>query len=316
MSPVRRNVPAAGALLWRRRQGALQVLLVHRAKYDDWSWPKGKLDPGETWNGAAAREVLEETGLRPRLGLPLPLSRYTLPKGDVKHVRYWAAQVAGGDGKLVNEIDKVVWLSPTLAARRLTNDRNIEQLDALVAADQMGRLDTWPLLVVRHADAIRRDRWKGEDRDRPLSHSGAARADAIVPLLDAYDVSKVVSSPAERCLATVLPYSTKAHARVRTKNGLSEEGFEADSTKVVKHVLRALDEQLPVAICTHRPLIPSVLTTLADHCEPGSRPEKTLVRLSDQGLEKGEVLVCQILEHGPRAQVVGVERLRPSVPAQ
>lgn len=308
------SVPAAGALLWRRQRGALQVLLVHRAKYDDWSWPKGKLDPGESWPGAAAREVHEETGLRPRLGLPLPLSKYRLPRGDIKHVHYWAATVADGDGKLVNEIDKVAWLSPTLAARRLTNPINIVQLDALLDAEHAGTLDSWPLLVVRHADAVRRDGWKGEDPTRPLNRSGSQRARTLIPILRAYDVRTVVTSPSERCLQTVLPYSTNAHARVRTKNGLSEEGFAADRTKVVKHVGRALLAGVPVALCTHRPLLPSLLTTLADQADPGSRPEKVLAGLADRGMEKGEVVVCQVTGVGATSRVVAVERLRPSVP--
>ena len=71
-------VLAAGTLPWRRRRGQLQVAVVHRPKYDDWSWPKGKLDPGETFPVAAARETAEETGLVVRLGRPLPTSTYHL----------------------------------------------------------------------------------------------------------------------------------------------------------------------------------------------------------------------------------------------
>jgi 8-oxo-dGTP pyrophosphatase MutT (NUDIX family) len=102
-------VRAAGVLPWRRKKGRLQVALVHRPRYDDWSWAKGKLDPGEEWPVAAARETDEETGLRVALGVPLPDSRYMLlgrdGTPDEKVVRYWAARVVGGKGRLVNEID-------------------------------------------------------------------------------------------------------------------------------------------------------------------------------------------------------------------
>lgn len=304
-------VAAAGALVWRRDHDALQVLLVHRGKYDDWSWPKGKLDPGETWTEAAARETLEETGLRPRLGIPLPTQFYTLPRGGLKEVHYWAASVAGGHGRLENEIDKVCWLTPAQAARRLTNGVNIQQLDALVEAEAQGRLDSWPLLIVRHADAVGRSGWRGDDPDRPLSRKGTQQAAALIPLLDAYDVRTVVSSPSERCLQTVLPYSTHAHARVRTKRGLSEEGFALDATKAVKHVGRALSAAVPVAMCSHRPVLPSMLTALADQSDPGSRPEALLSKLADEGMDKGEALVAQVVGAGPAARVVSVERVRP-----
>ena len=92
-------VLAAGTLPWRRRRGRLQVAVVHRPKYDDWSWPKGKLDPGEEWQVAAVREVWEETGLRVRLGIPLPDSEYQVAGASHrKRVRYWAAEITGGSG--------------------------------------------------------------------------------------------------------------------------------------------------------------------------------------------------------------------------
>ena len=88
-------VEAAGALVWRVRLGRLQVALVHRPRYDDWSWPKGKVDPGETILAAATREVAEETGHDVVLGIPLPGLEYALSDGRRKRVHYWAAQVAG-----------------------------------------------------------------------------------------------------------------------------------------------------------------------------------------------------------------------------
>ena len=92
-------IPAAGTLPWRRRQGRLEVALVHRPKYDDWSWAKGKLDSGEEWPVAAERETEEETAVPVRLGRPLPAASYTVldNKGvpTTKEVRYWAAAPTG-----------------------------------------------------------------------------------------------------------------------------------------------------------------------------------------------------------------------------
>src|SRR5690606_16203606 len=86
-------VLAAGALTWREKGGRLQVLLVHRPRYDDWSIPKGKLDKGETFPAAAVREVAEETGYRVRLHRPLPAAVYLLPDGRTKIVQYWVGTV-------------------------------------------------------------------------------------------------------------------------------------------------------------------------------------------------------------------------------
>lgn len=97
------DVLAAGALVWRLHRGQLQVLLIHRPRYDDWSFPKGKLDPGETLPECAVREVAEEIQLKVRLGVPLPITRYAVSKkskqGPVtqqKEVWYWAAEVLEG----------------------------------------------------------------------------------------------------------------------------------------------------------------------------------------------------------------------------
>ena len=145
------TVLAAGTLPWRRRRGRLQVALVHRPRYDDWSWAKGKLDRGETFPVAGVRETLEETGLRVRLGHPLPTTTYTVASGSgraVKEVRYWAAEVTGGDGGLVHEIDEVAWLEADEALERLTYAHDRAQMDALVAADATGTLTTWPLSLI------------------------------------------------------------------------------------------------------------------------------------------------------------------------
>ena len=154
---------------------------MHRPKYDDWSWAKGKLDPGEEWPVAAARETQEETGLRVHLGMPAALcglhrARPHGRAGDQAGALLGEPRSSGGTGHLENEIDEVRWLDVVAAHDRLDYARDREQLRAVVRADAAGRLTTWPLALVRHAKARPRGTWKGPDPERPLDARGAARA--------------------------------------------------------------------------------------------------------------------------------------------
>jgi 8-oxo-dGTP diphosphatase len=130
-------VQAAGCVLWRRRRspygdGGIELCLVHRPKYDDWSFPKGKLKRGEDPRDCARREVLEETGMECELGAALPTSRY-LAQGSPKEVRYWAAEATAGTFVPDEEVDRALWLSPTAARHRITQERDRVLVDALLA---------------------------------------------------------------------------------------------------------------------------------------------------------------------------------------
>ena len=306
-------IRAAGVLPVRIRGRALQVALVHRPKYDDWSWPKGKLDRGEDFPVAAVRETLEETGLQVRLRTPLPSSRYDV-RGSGKVVRYWTAEVLGGAGALEHEVDEVVWLSPTLASRRLTYARDREQLEAAVAHHEDGTLQTWSLLVLRHAHALDRADWTGPDPDRPLSAAGRRRAAGrMAALLAAYRPELVLTSPSARCADSVRPFAEHAGIEVLAKKGLSEEGFEARPSKVDKHLRRIFGAGVPAALCTHGPVLPRVIGTLVDRVSSSldGHDRWMLTRLLDTPMDKGEVLVCTMRGAGEQAEVVAVERYRP-----
>jgi 8-oxo-dGTP diphosphatase len=246
------DVVAAGAVV--SRKGA--VLLVHRPRYDDWSFPKGKLDRGEHATTAAVREVAEETGLDIRLGPPLADQRYPTG-GRMKTVHYWTGRVVGDhdvSGYQPNhEIDAVEWVPWEEAAARLTypHDR-----DTLAEARPLRR-KTRALVVLRHGDARSRKAWREDDRLRPLVQHGALQAQRLVPVLAAYDVTTVVSSSSTRCVDTVAPYCHTTGWQLCATDDLSEE--DATTEGVVDLVDELLDLKESAVVCTHRPVLPTVM---------------------------------------------------------
>ena len=132
-------VLAAGGVVWRRRNGRLQVVLIHRPRYDDWTFPKGKLDAGETDEQAAVREVMEEASLAVNLGPELPSTTYLDKSGKHKRVRYWAMTAADGSEPLgANEVDDARWVDIDDARAILSYSRDMELIDALSGAIQDG----------------------------------------------------------------------------------------------------------------------------------------------------------------------------------
>jgi 8-oxo-dGTP diphosphatase len=129
MDPEAAEVKASGGVVWRRDDdGPLELVVVHRPRYDDWSLPKGKLDPGETWEECALREVEEEVGLRCRLGDELPPVSYRDNKGRAKVVRYWLMEPEDGDAPFRpnDEVDDMRWVDPDEAAALLTYPHDAE----------------------------------------------------------------------------------------------------------------------------------------------------------------------------------------------
>jgi 8-oxo-dGTP pyrophosphatase MutT (NUDIX family) len=213
-----RLIQAAGGLVWRPGNGGIDIALVHRPRYDDWSFPKGKCEPGEHVLRTAVREVREETGLQVVLGRPLGPSVYPVAAGT-KHVSYWAARYVeslgfvGGD-----EVDDVRWVPSDTARERLTYERDIEVLGEFRSAPA----DTVPLILLRHAAAGSKPAMAGEeaaaaDLARPLDAEGAAAAQTLAGVLACFGRCQVISSAAERCLATVRRYAELVGAPVEVE---------------------------------------------------------------------------------------------------
>lgn len=255
-------IVAAGAAVLRRRDGRLQVLLVHGAKYDDWTLPKGKLDPGEDVRAAAVREVHEETGIGIALGPPLPTQVYAFRDRSgverTKLVHYWAGRALGEDDvsryAANHEITEVRWVDLDDTDRLLTYSRDHEVIDHARSFDRRTR----SLVVLRHAEALPRDRWAGDDRQRGLSSAGKTQAERLAPILQAYGVTRVLTSSSTRCLRTVAPFADAAGVRIEHTDDLSEE--DAGPAAVEEVLVHC--EQMPTVLCTHRTVLPLVFRAL------------------------------------------------------
>jgi 8-oxo-dGTP diphosphatase len=263
-----RDVRAAGAVVTRKGG---EVLLVHRPKYDDWSFPKGKLDRGEHVVTAAVREVAEETGLDVRLGPGLAQQRYRMSNGRWKSVDYWTARVVGSDDvsryRPNAEIDAVEWVPWKDAQERLTYSYD---RDTLAEARPLRRR-TRTLVVLRHAKARSRSGWRKDDRLRPLVRPGEAQAQRLVPLLAAFDVTVAHTSSSTRCVQTVTPYVDATGWPVKKYDELSEE--DASVEAIVDLVDALLEGDESTVVCSHRPVLPTVMDALqvpAVKLEPGS----------------------------------------------
>jgi 8-oxo-(d)GTP phosphatase len=288
------EVLAAGAVLWRARAGGIETALVHRPKYDDWSFPKGKSLPGEHVLLTAVREVEEETGVRPALGRRLASQRYPVD-GRPKRVEYWAARpLATARFIPGDEVDALAWLPLPAARERLSYPRDVALLDSFTA----GPADSAPMILLRHASAVGKEEWRKTghpgDRARPLSDRGREQALALAGLLGAFAPARVISSAARRCLDTVIPYAERAGVPVDTEPAFTvdsaatahgEAGW-TDTQGARRRVTAAARSRRPVIICAHRQNLPWLL---AEACAATGAPEP-----DGPALQRGAFWVLQM----------------------
>ncbi len=248
-------VRAAGGLVVRRDpEDRRTVAVVHRPKYDDWTFPKGKLQPGESDEQTAIREVEEETGLRCALGLDLGSVHYRDGEGHPKVVRYWVMEP--GDGAFVpgDEVDELRWLALDEVAPVLTYDHDRALLETYLRTAGEA-----PSFLVRHGKSGSRSGWTEDDRLRPLSKAGRRQADALVTAFRGRDVERVVSSPYIRCVQTVRPLALDRGLPVETTEALVEGAPPEQALALLEEAGRT-----PTLFCTHGDVVPAVVLHLAE----------------------------------------------------
>lgn len=250
-------IRAAGGVLWDNVDGVVKVALIHRPRYDDWSFPKGKLNPGEHVLIAALREVKEETGHTCAIGRPLGDVNY-LKDTSHKVVSYWALRSTGGEFAPNNEVDEILWLRPLDAKRLLTQPRDRDVIGRFLAKP----VDSTPFVLLRHASAGDRGSFPGDDRERPLDEVGVRQSHALVPLLAGYQTERVLSADVLRCVDTVRPYAISWGATVESEPLLSESGYPANPQAALRRTAEVVAAARPTVLCTHRGVIDDLVTAL------------------------------------------------------
>jgi 8-oxo-dGTP diphosphatase len=292
MAEAVRPIRAVGGVLWRPtsdNDGQVEVAVIHRPRYDDWSLPKGKLAPGESTIDGAVREVLEETGFRVRVGRPLGEVRYTKSSGSSvrpKVVRYWAMEAEGGSFSPSREVDELRWLDIDSARKLLTRPLDVKVLDRFVRGPKLSGY----VLLLRHGRAGVRSSWEGDDRRRPLDELGMRQAEELVRLLSRFEVEEIISADFDRCVQTVLPLSEAIGVPIREEELFSELGYPAHEEEAI-HLVRKLGESLSTTVvCSQGDVIPDLLQRLAgiDHVD---LPESFHVKKAG---------VCVLTFDGPR----------------
>lgn len=294
MAEAIKRIIAAGTVVLRPTEGrGPEVLLVHRPRYDDWTLPKGKLEAGEYLAACAVRETDEESATTVRLGLPIGEITYPVG-GGVKAVSYWRGQtIKDQPHRPNNEVDQVGWFSITAALRQTSYHDERELIRQAVNLPE-----STPLVILRHAKAMSRSDWSGApDHDRPLDGRGRRQSKALVALLDAYGVQRLISSTAIRCTKTLHPFAKARGLEVDCQSLLTEEAGVPDPKPVTKLVRKLAVETgetgVPAVVCGHRPVLPAMLAALG--VEPCV-------------LQPGAALVAHL---GPGGEVLALEIHRP-----
>jgi len=260
MAPDTPIIRAAGAVLWRYSASKkIEIALVHRPRYEDWSLPKGKVEEKESHIACAYREVLEETGYASIFGPQIGQAMYKVPEGK-KVVRYWSAQAIGEPVGTIdkNEIDEILWLEVKEARKKLTLDDDKAIVDFFV---EFG-VQTTPLVLLRHAKALKRDEWDGEDSDRPLDNLGQLQAKRLLPQFYPYSISEIHSSDAYRCMQTVEDLTRALELNTIIGLDLSEDMYSKDKEAALDYVSTLMQQGNRAVICSHNPILPKVLKKL------------------------------------------------------
>lgn len=344
-------IDAAGGIIYRpcnvistnTRHDHWEVCLVHRPKYDDWSWPKGKLEPNETYHHAAVREVGEETGYSVTLGPHLAQIEYPLHneglqsshrhRSDqtepIKRIHYWmmralpshaALQRAQAFGTIqpakTSEINNVLWLPLSQARNKLTHDSDRIVLDRLTKRLKE-QSDYRTLLLVRHGKAESRKTWSGSEPQRPLTPMGAAEAYALHRELACYAPAHIVSSPWQRCVQTIVAYATATSTPVEMLPALTESIHDDNPQESLKTLQQEIEKLFdgssnePRMMCLHRPIIGDYFHYLQSLLL--SKKLASLLQEESPYMPTGSALALHfaMINHTP--QIIDIEKVTPIV---
>jgi len=307
-------VYAAGGIVWRRVEDKLKILLIHRTRYRDVTLPKGKVDPGEALVETAVREIFEETGIAVSLGLPVGVSRYTLPSRREKIVHYWSAQATDAAIRASafvpnKEIAAIEWVSPKKALTYLSYPVDVEIVENLLRFVEDGVLETFPIIVLRHAKATPRDEWSNSDASRPLTARGRKQAEAIVGPLTSFGIRRIVSSDAVRCTETVAPLAAALGRSVKTSELISQDAWEEGRSDARTVVGKRVRSRKPAVVCSHGPVLPDILHELA--LATGTLRGSYLGSAS--ALEVGGFSVVHLSRTNPGSGIAAIETHLPKV---
>ena len=303
----RAPIHAAGGVVWRlasNEDGAkVEVAIIHRPRYDDWSIPKGKLAPGETPLEGGLREVHEETGYRVQPGRPLGEVRYLKKSGGgarEKVVNYWAMRAVGGGFSPSPEVDEMRWLPLDEAREQVTRALDREVLERFSRRPPL----TGSVLLVRHGTAGSRSKWQGDDALRPLDDEGQEQAEEMVRLLSRFGVEEIISADYVRCVETVRPLSEALGVPVKEESLLSERGFPGREDQAVELVRSLGRPGGAVVACSQAQVIPELVSRLAaeDEVELNSSGNS-----GDVSVRKGGVWALSFYDH----KLVGAEPFPP-----
>jgi 8-oxo-(d)GTP phosphatase len=265
-------------VLWRPAPGPageVEVCLVHRPAYDDWSLPKGKLHRDEHPLVAAVREVREETGFGALPQLRLAPVEYGLPDGRHKTVDFWLMRAADAPPAEVldpTEVDGSAWLAPEAAVSRLSysDDRRLVK--------RVGGLPpiTAITALVRHAHAGERKKWNGNDALRPIDPEGLAEAERLAVVLALFEPRRLVAATPLRCKQTLEPLAARVDLPIVLDSAFAEPPDTEEipaKVKVAAARLAELRDGGTAVICSQGKVMPPLLALLADEPEP--EPYKT-----------------------------------------
>jgi 8-oxo-dGTP diphosphatase len=247
------EVQAAGGLVVRDGR----VALVHRPRYDDWTLPKGKLEPGESELAAAVREVEEELGAAVAVSRRIGRVRY-VHDGAKKAVTYWAMRYRHGEFVASDEVDAIEWLPTAKARARLSYavDRPVlTDFATLPVPDAV-------IVLVRHAKAGKRSQWRGEDRLRPLDENGRQQAQHLAGFLRCFAPQRVISADPLRCVQTVQPLAASIGIDVIVDPTFSDDSYTRAPGSTETALLALAKPGEVTVVCSQGTAIPGLIETL------------------------------------------------------